>query len=485
MPARQAKTRSSAGKRCGLGWPWLLAGALLALGCGEGEAESADAEPGAYGDWGDPLEYLPRGDAHTRAVCARPGDDAVRDVFCADAPAGITRLTDLQRALGIDSAKIGGLTGLSVTGHSTALAARAVSTINPRVVALRLESAPAELLALAFARGEQLSEIVVRDRIDRELRFYVVGYRQACNDSVLGCTPGDLLTPAIEEDWLEVTLYDEQDFTNTVLDCATCHQPAGPGTPKLLRMQELDPPWTHWFFKGTDGGQALLADYFEAKGDEPLAGMTARQIEGAHPGGLSMLAIFAGSEQPNVFPSQAIEDEVRASAAERGGAQPHDNTIPGTSATWRAAYDRAQRGEAIAVPYHDVKVTDPAKLARLSAAYQAYRRGELSREELPDLRDAFPDDPARLAAMGFMTEPGLSGEAVLLQACSQCHNAQLDPTLTRARFRADLVGMSRAEKDLAIARLQLPAHDLRAMPPPRLRVLSAEARQRAIDVLRR
>jgi mono/diheme cytochrome c family protein len=137
------------------------------------------------------------------------------------------------------------------------------------------------------------------------------------------------------------------------------------------------------------------------------------------------------------------------------------------------------------VPYHDVKVTEPAKLERMTDAYQAFLRGELDRSELPDIRDVFPDDPVRLAEMGMATEPGLQGEAVLIQACSQCHNDKLDPSLSRARFRANLQGMSRAEKDLAIRRLLLPQNDIHAMPPARLRTLSAQARGRAIEALQR
>jgi hypothetical protein len=121
----------------------------------------------------------------------------------------------------------------------------------------------------------------------------------------------------------------------------------------------------------------------------------------------------------------------------------------------------------------------------MTDAYQAYRRGDLDRSDLPDIRDVLPDDPQRLAEMGILTEPGLSGEEVLLQACSTCHNPRLDQDLSRARFRADLAGVSRAEKKLAIARLELPEDDPRAMPPPRLRKLTAEARKRAIEVLRR
>jgi hypothetical protein len=160
-----------------------------------------------------------------------------------------------------------------------------------------------------------------------------------------------------------------------------------------------------------------------------------------------------------------------------------DNSVPGESPTWREGYERARRGEAITFPYHDVKVTDASKLAHMTEVYQAYRRGEIEQAQLPDISDVFPDDPLQLAEMGFMTEPGMSGEAVLLQACSLCHNERLDQSVSRARFRADLTGVSRAERDLAIARLRLPEDDPHAMPPPRLRTLTQEARQRAIEAL--
>jgi hypothetical protein len=451
--------------------------------CAE-QAREPEAVP--YARWPEPLELLRLGPEQTAQVCERSGDDLVRDVFCAPEPAEITSLIELHAALGLDLTTLGGISGIAVTGHSTSLAARSVSAINPRVIAVQLESAPFELLAIAVVRGEQFSEIVVRDRIDGELRFYLVGFRQACNAEPRGCVPGDLLTPAIERDWREVTLFAEPDLANTVLDCAPCHQPDGPGTPKLIRMQELETPWTHWFFRSNEGGRALLADYFAARGDEPYAGMSADQIGNAHPGNLSMLALFSGTlEQPNQFDSQPIEDEVRASAAELGGAQPSDNSVPGESATWRALYRRAQRGDVIAVPYHDVKVTDPDKLARITAAYQAYRNGELPRAELPDLRDVYPDDPQRLAEMGVMTEPGADGAAVLREACGQCHNARLDQTLSRANFRADLEGMTRAAKDKAIERLKLPPEDPHAMPPALLRTLTPEARSRAIEALQR
>jgi mono/diheme cytochrome c family protein len=452
----------------------------------------------------DALANLPRGSEQLLSLCAHDGDDPIRSLFCVDAPPRIESIVDLQTALYIDEARLTGVNGLAIAGHSTSLGARSISSINPRVISVRIEhplfdqndnpvapgsqgpiSPAIEPVSIAFSRGEQFVELMVRDRVDHELRFYLLTFRQECNDDPDGCKPGDLLTPEVEKNWRDTSLYDERDLTNTVLDCAPCHQSNGPGTPKFLRMQELHTPWTHWFGL-TEGGHALFDDYRAAKGDEPLAGLSAQRLMRANPVNLNLQATYGGpNTQPNPFDSQTIEDEVRASAAAGGGMQPQDNSIPGTSDTWRRGYETARRGEAITFPYHDVKVTDPAKLARATEAYQAYRNGELDRTQLPDIRDVFPDDPERLAEMGFMTKPGASGEEVLLEACSMCHNDRLDPSLSRARFRANLEGVTRAEKDLAIARLRLPRHDVHAMPPIRTRTLSEEARGRAIAALMR
>ena len=465
---------------------WLVAACQSDPEPSGGAAKHEPAKPAnTYGDWGDPFAELPAGEEQRERTCASPGDDLVRDIFCGDEAPNISNLLDLELALQLDPDDLLGVRGVAVAGHSTALSVRSVSAINPRAILLQLATVGVEFVTMSFNRGEQFAEIVVMDRSDREFRFYVVRWEQACNEQPEGCKPGDLLTEAVENDFREVTVYDEAAFTNSVLDCATCHQPDGPGSPKLLRMQEFDFPWTHWFFKQTPGGGALADDYAAAKGDESFANLPRDRIDYSSPGGLQLLVGSRNHDQPNVFDSEAIENEVQESAAQQGGNQPIDNTVAGTSPTWRLLYERAQRGEAIAVPYHDVKITDPAKLARMTEAYQAYRRGELARDELPDLRDVFPDDEQRLAEMGIMTEPGLPGEAVLLQACAQCHNDRLDQSLSRARFRADLQGLDQAEKDLAIERLSLPPNDVRAMPPALLRELSDDARARAIEALQR
>ena len=460
----------------------LIVAALTAwCGCAAGDDDGAPTpavrEP-------EPLRV---GKAQRKALCDRARPDVVSDVFCAGDGPTINSLAELRAAL--DLITVDGMAeeGFALTGHSTSLSARSVSAINPRMVYMRPAGVRGgEFISMAFTRGEQFAEFVVRNRATDELTFYLAVFTQPCNDAAGGCAPGDLLTEATESDWQGFDVYIEEDLVNTPLDCLVCHQSDGPGTPKILRMQEIDPPWNHWFFNLSDGGHAMIDDYLAAKGEEPFAGLAGDQVYQSNPGLLSSTLYFAGSgKQPNEFVSADIEREVRESAAARGGNQPMDNSVPGESATWNAIYERAKRGEAISVPYHDVKVTDPAKLALMTQAYTDYREGRLAREDLPDIRDVYPDDPTLLARMGFATEPGLEGKDLLLQACAQCHNDRLDQTVSRARFNIDLGSLSREQKELATARIMLPADHPGVMPPARLRTLSAEAKAELIDFLQR
>jgi mono/diheme cytochrome c family protein len=434
-------------------------------------------------------EIFATGKEQLERLCGRGRTDSVIDAFCLNKKS-VGSLLDLRAAVGLDSNENLVDHGFALTAHSTSLSLRVVSAINPRIIfvrpQIRRETASVEFVSLAFARGEQFAELAGRDRNTDALQFYLVTFTQDCNDKPGGCSPGDLLTEAVESNWHDVNVYAEEDLENTPVDCRTCHQPDGPGTDKILRMQELDPPWNHWFWRQADSGKAVLADYMAAKGDEMFAGLKYQDIYLSQPGLLSFALTAVGSgTQPNAFVSSTIEKEVDESAAQMGGNQPVDNSVPGKSKTWDEIYETAKRGDAIPVPYHDVKVTDPKKLADMTQAYTDYRAGKLDRQDLPDLREVFLDDPARRAEMGFDTEPGMDGEAVLLQACGQCHNDRLDQTVSRARFQVDLSKVSREEKDKAIARLRIPTGELHAMPPPQFRRLSDEARNRLIALLKK
>jgi hypothetical protein len=426
-----------------------------------------------------------------------PNDaDLLTKQFCQDlVPGGVMPtphgLADLQALLGLDFKDptgqngVGGNPAFAVLGHSSALTARKISSITPTTFIFTPPpadgSAPTGQYALlGFDPGEQFAEVAVRDLATGSLNFYVVMFDQACTSSASGCTTTDLLTPRLVTGWSNVRVYEMTTALNdTIFDCHVCHQPDN-SKGAILRMQEIEPPFTHWFSAKTTGGNALLSDFHAAHGTgEDYGGIPAAMIDQSDP---SLLAAFLNQagfgDQPNAFPSAAIEAEVSASQP----AQPANNVPPGTSATWETIHENAVAGQFIATPYHDVKVTDPQKLATMTSAYTAWLSG--SPADLPDLRDVFLDDGLR--DMGFAPQLGLTGRELLVQMCLQCHDSKLDMTVSRELFLVDqLDQMSRQEKDLAITRIGLSTTTRLRMPPPLYRTMTDDERQLMIDELQK
>jgi hypothetical protein len=458
-----------------------------------GDKPQEDKKPEKPRSVEDIFEVMPAGTDQLKVLCARPGQDKVRQVFCSPTPPTITGLQDLQKALGlgiVDPTRVGrgnngtgGNAGFAFIAGSSSLVAKFTSSINPRLI---MFSPPTgnnnpNLVALGFVRGDQFTEVIARDPSNGQLNFFLIKFEQECNEKETGCSNADLLTPAIETNWKKITIYEDKDLANTIFDCMQCHQPNGPGTQKILRMQELRNPWTHFFRNNNTGGQALIADYQAAHGtNETYAGIPGPMISSSEPADLETFLRDNGfGNQPNEFLSRQIEGEVRNS----NPAQPQDNSQIGRSATWNAAYEQFVQGLTIPPPYHDVKVTDPAKLASHTAAYVAVMNGTMPPEKMPDIRDIFPD--AAMRNLGFGVKEGASGAEIITQACAHCHNAKLDQTISRARFDVDLTKMSREEKDIAIARLKLPPADPLRMPPTMFRTLTPEEIDRAVAELQK
>ena len=130
-----------------------------------------------------------------------------------------------------------------------------------------------------------------------------------------------------------------------------------------------------------------------------------------------------------------------------------------------------------------VRVTDPAKLQRMTQAYGDLRSGTIKPENFPDTREVLLDSGLR--DMGFMVKAGLPAEQILVQACAQCHNNKLNQEISRAKFDIDLTKMNREAKDKAIERLRLGDHDVKKMPPVRFRTLTEDEIQKLEALLRR
>jgi cytochrome c553 len=495
----------------------LLALALTAAGCQHDKEARKDPSPGAepelseadaggqldtpvddLADAETPVEGDPPEDAaetaqapipgERAALCARPADDAVRDIFCKGARLSVSSLRELETRLELsaipvdmDEATAAAIpvdpTKLAETavflGHSTALSGQLVSAINPRAILLNQHT------LIAFQRGAQKVEIATRDRQLERRNFYLVTFKQACNERPAGCLPGDLYTLSIERDWSSVTLEDDEDIKNTPNDCRQCHQRKLPQAQLLMR--ELVGPWTHFFFPdnelsaynetGDPSGRGLTRGYVVAKGSESYAGVPSALIRQTV--GLTLQKAVQQS-QPLQFPT-AIEDQVESNLLSGG---------TGRSGLWDVHFAAFKRGAQLALPHYKPNPADPAKQAALSDAYARYRRGELAAAALPDLADIFPDDPQQRAEIGLQTEPSAGPSETLIQACGSCHNDVLDQSLSRARFNIRLASMTREELDLALARIELPESDARVMPPKGMRQLDPEGKTRLLTFLK-
>jgi hypothetical protein len=424
------------------------------------------------------------------------GADTLTRVFCQDfAPGGKiptpTSLDELLKLLGLDFKDpnggngVGGNPGFALLGHSSALTARKVSSIAPTAFIFTPPPAdgskPSGYVFLAYDPGETFVEVASHDPTLDVVNFYLVMFDKECTNAPGGCKNTDLLTQNLTKGWSNLRQYESSTaLNNTIADCRQCHAPDD-SKDQILRMQENTAPFTHWFSTETDGGRALFQDFHAAHGtSEDYGPIPAALIDKSDPAKMAQMIKQAGfAQQPNAFYSKAIEEEDKAWAS----AQPAVNVPTGWSVTWEAAYDKAVSGQFIAAPYHDVKVTDPAKLAGMTDLYKQWTAGTLQ-GDLPDIRDVFLDEGLR--DMGFAAKRGLDGKGLLVQLCQQCHNTLLDPTITRDKFLVDrLDQMSRDEKNLAIERMSVPDTGALFMPPRLFRTMTDQERDLMIAELKK
>ncbi len=471
-----------------------LGGAPPAAG-DAGVTSDQDASANGIGDplnaITDPLSTalgFKNGAAQLAALCARNNGDAVSKAFCTPAtPPAITSLVELQKLLGLDF-KAGNTTNgkngnpaFVLTGHSSSLVTRFTSAINPRVIIftpppstgrVNTPTPLASFIAMGFVRGEQFVELISNDPTANAgaggLNFFLFKFEQACNATAAGCAVNDLLTPKVESNFTAYTLYQDVDIKNSIFDCNQCHQTGGPGTAKILRQQELQNPWGHFFRNNRANGQALLADYAAAHAvTETYGGIPGAAITNSDPAQLEGLVENQGFKaQPNEFNTNNILDK-------------------GASAAWLTLYSNGKTAADIPAPYHENRVTDPTKLAAATAAYTA-ATAPAGAPLTMDIRDVFLD--TALSDLSFRPDPALAtasdGKGILVQMCQQCHNPTLDQTQTRAKFDVTkLATLSVDEKQKAILRLNLPVDSFRRMPPPRFRALSPTEVSLATTVL--
>ena len=427
---------------------------------------------------GDPLGGLPTGAASWSALCGLHYGDMISAKLCAGSqPPSITSLADLEALLGLtvvpnptNDTTLNKNVAVTLNGESTGLGMRSVTQLNPRAFLMTppngINGAPnAQYQVLSFARGEPFVELVANDAAAKTLRFFLVRFHLACEPN---CNYADMFTPTTESGWASWDVYDDTAIRNTTMDCLACHQPGGPGTPKLLRMQELQNPWGHWFYPERPATLKLVQDFQAAHPSENYAGIPYQNIYNTRPFVLMELLQNNGfAAQPNAFPTLTINNELAAS---------------GTSATWSSLYANAVNGSAIPVPYFTTPHTDATMVASATSAYQQVMAGTLPRDQLPDISATVLD--TTLPDISVRPAPGLDGKGILVHMCRMCHNSKLDQSISRSNFNIDTLDtLPRQIKDTAILRLQLPESDIHHMPPARFHTLAQPEIDAAISEL--
>jgi len=436
----------------------------------------ADAQPPGLGT-GDPLEGLPTGVDEWTAVCAKHYGDAISTKFCATAtPPTLTSLVDLETLLGLNVSPnpnndptINANVRVTFNAESEGLGMRQVTSLTPRAFlatnAGATGAAPLQSYqVMSFGRGEAFVELVANDTAANTLRFFLIRFHPACEPN---CNLADLTTPTIESGWTNYTIYDDDTIKNTTVDCLSCHQPGGPSTNKILRMQELANPWAHWFYPERPETLQLVQEFMTAHGAEDYAGIPNSLVMPSRPAALMNVVMNNGfAAQPNIYNTLQIRSELTAS---------------GSSQTWANLYANSVAGTAIPISYF-ANPGDPAKVSAATTAYQQTIAGTLARDQMPDIRDTFLD--AALSYMSIHPAANLDGRGILVHMCRMCHNSSLDQTLTRSQFNIDTLDqLPRAEKDLAIQRLMMDDTDRHRMPPSRFHSLSDAERALVIQEL--
>ncbi len=409
-------------------------------------------------------------------VCGRGHGDAFAEALCnSGQPPEVRNLGDLLALAGLANSDS---RAFALSGNSTSVVAKHVSPVNPRLIVFPRVDAELTrhetMTAVGFVRGEQFVEVVSRDLLTDDFNFYLFAFEQSCNYENAGCDLASLLSEEIEHDWTAYSVYDHVDLEPTSLDCLSCHQMGPVGTRRILRMQELTGPWLHWFpqrfGQRTDSDRVLTAQFADAHrvdsqyGGIPMATIVNAIDEGSAAQLEALLRAEGSGEQPNPFDGHIVQE-----------------VAEGASPTWEARFKAHLRGEAIAVPYPLMDVTDEAKRTRAVQSYVDVVSGVAPRDSMLDLRDIFTEDAKQ--KLSFVPPPGADGKTVLRQMCARCHDGRGDPTLSKNRFNVlQLDQMPMEEKELAIARMN--AADQSRMPPSRVGTLTPEAIQAATLELR-
>lgn len=446
---------------------------VLALGCGGpitvgtvGDDSGNDDGPdisnpgfpdGGLVDWGvetrpahevDYIEHLDRGATQRQNLCSQGLNGRLTDWYCADQAPEINGLEDVLVGLGLKDAngQLSNTTLFAISGHSSSLVTRRTTVLNPRAIIFTEQGTP-DYAALGYIRGDGFAEVAAFDPVKQDVNFFLVSFKRGCEPD---CSNAERFLPRNETGWQDVAIYSDQDLKNTVFDCLQCHEPQGKDTGRILRMQELVDPWTHWF-RDNRGTRALLDQFQAAHPNEDYAGIPANQISNSNPADLEDLVRDAGfGNQPNLFEGDNINnDDINTMA-------PND--------VWMGLYTNAVEGTMIAPPFFGISPYDDTKVQDYGEMYRQVAAGELADNQMPDVTKVFRADAMRY--LSFKPAEGLDARQIVQHRCGTCHDGRF-PGISRDNFRIQDFpdNLTPVMKSRISQRIGLSDHSRLRMPP--------------------
>lgn len=473
-----------------------------------------DLPPDDFPEPGQQQPEVPFDTNKKAEVCARGNGDRVAQALCSGVE--FTSMSQLVETLGFNQPFF------SMTANSSSLVGRDVSALNPRLIVGEMmqgtnpfggeggQGTAADMMAMGFVRGEQLVELVAYDPGSDALNFYLLMFEQACNDTEEGCQTADLVTPAIENDWSRWTVYQDTDLVNTSLDCNVCHQPLGPNTPKVPRLQEISNSWTHWFpvrpaqqgggwssggsgttglppndpgSHGTRSSEVLWNQFIAMHGDDATyGGVPLDQIResAAGPDIETFVRAWVSSREdipealqlPAFGSGQGNDYYLDSSSMERQGAE----------SAWGAQQAQVVAGQRLPLPSYRIDITSEIARDEVVETYKAVQSGALAAEEMvhPSAAIAY----SSMSEMSLVPNQDATAEQILTHMCARCHNGNLDQSLSRAKFDAtNLAGLDDLQKAVIADRIQRHDGDKFQMPPRRSGTMPQWAVTRVLDYL--
>ena len=421
---------------------------------GKNSGQTDPPEVGGFDDdWGlepkrlDYFEPLQKGEAQWASLCSRGNADRVTNFFCATPRPNITSLEQLLVGLGLKNPAQPNNMGFVLSGHSSSLVTTKTTVINPRALIFTPEGTP-DYVVLGFVRGDGFAELAAFDTTNQRINFFLVKINKPCDPD---CSNFERFSSAAESGWTSIDVYNDQDIKNTALDCLQCHQPGGINAQRILRMQELQDPWTH-FFRDNRPSNVLLAKFQQYHPGETYAGIPANIIANSDPADLEDVVRAAGFDlQPNEFATEQIETELAA----------NPNAIP---PTWLEQYNRSIAGTEISTPYFKIDPYDPAKVDAAGLAYREILEGTRPTADMPEMTHMFSDEA--LEHLGFTAAANLDAKGIINHRCGTCHNGTF-PGISRNNFNvADFPdNLSPEMRDKILLRINMPETSRFRMPP--------------------